>query len=201
MKLNILCIYNTIYNTGVTIMNIFFLSESPTLSAIAQTDKHVVKMALESAQLLCTAHRVLDGKETIRLSKNNRKLKYWEMADEELESTLYKPTHYNHPCSIWVRESAANYNWLLCHWLSLCAEYEKRFGKVHATFTKLYDILEVPPKNISLQRFTQPCKAMPDQYVKDGVCESYINYYKSEKLKTEKDIARFNKIIVQPKIY
>ena len=44
-------------------MNIFYLNESPEIAAVEHNDKHCVKMILESAQMLCTAHRVLDGNE------------------------------------------------------------------------------------------------------------------------------------------
>jgi hypothetical protein len=96
-------------------MNIFVLDESPILSAQWQHDRHVVKMILESAQMLSTcAH---DGK-------------FVGLNDDTL---LYKRTHANHPCNIWLRDSMANVAWLTCHLDALVAEYHYRFRKVHAT--------------------------------------------------------------------
>ena len=72
-------------------MNIFYLDSDPYVAAKMHCDKHVVKMILESAQMLSTAHRVLDGD---------------EYADER---GLYKMAHKNHPSTIWVRTSTDNY--------------------------------------------------------------------------------------------
>ena len=88
-------------------MNIFVLDESPVVSAKYACDKHVVKMILESAQMLCSV---------------------------QPEGTApYKRTHYNHPCTKWVRESSRNYEWLLIHAYALCDEYTRRYDKVHKT--------------------------------------------------------------------
>jgi hypothetical protein len=89
-------------------MNIFYIHENPTISAKAMSNKHVVKMILESAQLLSTAHHILD---------------------KSTSSELYKPTHKNHPSAIWVRQSYKNYQWLYNHFISLCEEYTKRYNK------------------------------------------------------------------------
>ena len=75
-------------------MNIFYLNKDPEIAAQMHCDKHVVKMILESAQMLSTAHRILDG-DDIANSKG-----------------LYKMTHKNHPCNIWVRKNNENYEWL-----------------------------------------------------------------------------------------
>ena len=78
-------------------MNIFYFYDCPEKSAQAQPDKMLVKMPLETAQMLCTAHRVLDGD---------------EYADKE---GLYKTAYKNHPCTIWARESSINYMLSLIH--------------------------------------------------------------------------------------
>jgi hypothetical protein len=83
-------------------MNIFVLHTNPVAAAEMQCDKHVVKMCLETAQILST---VAGGP--------------------------YKPTHQNHPCVIWARHNQVNYNWLARHGLALCAEYTARYGKTH----------------------------------------------------------------------
>jgi len=130
-------------------MNIFFLDCSPKLSAQYQCDKHVVKMALESAQLLCCAHKQ--------------------------ELVPYKHTHKNHPCALWCRASLSNYQWLYKHALALCEEYEYRFGKEHACKQV---ILSLPEFKHPCPQFTKPALAMPDGYKRKSVVASYRNYYK-----------------------
>jgi len=88
-------------------MNIFVTSECPIECAKYLDNKRVVKMVLESAQLLSTALRECG-------------IKYG-----------YKATHINHPCSIWARTNQANFLWLYRHGLALCAEYTRRYSKVH----------------------------------------------------------------------
>ena len=149
-------------------MNIFMLDKSPTMAAQAHCDKHVVKMILEYAQLLSTAHRLLDG-------------------DDNVPSVLYKATHKNHPSAIWTRESAANYHWLYNCFVSLCDEYTSRYGKTHATDTKLRHVLKDIPQAIPSIGLTQLRLAMPDEYKKACPVESYRAYYKAEKA----DIAKW----------
>ena len=112
-------------------MNIFYLDRDVTKCAEYHNDKHVVKMILEYAQLLSTAHRVLDGKEYIDAS-SGRKIKRWRLEDTSLEGCLYKATHVNHPSAVWVRQSNNNYNWLVCLFQSLLSEYTHRYGKIHS---------------------------------------------------------------------
>jgi hypothetical protein len=175
-------------------MNIFYLHKDPNKAAEAMINKHVVKMILESAQLLCTAHRVLDGKEVIKLSTTNRRLKRWEHPDPVLELELYKSTHINHPSAIWARESNANYMWLYDHFIALNNEYKKRYGKDHLSVIKLRDVLKSLPQNIPSGPLTEPTPAMPDQYkVEDNSLMSYHSYYIAEKLAlgTDEDRSRF----------
>lgn len=110
-------------------MNIFASYECPIESAKAMCDKHVIKQILESAQMLCTAHTVLDGVQK-----------------------KYKPTHSNHTCSIFVRQSKENYNWLYRHLQALCEEYSYRTGKVHAT-SSLLEELKTTPKTLVTTSF------------------------------------------------
>lgn len=128
-------------------MNIFVLDENPTFAAQLQCDKHIVKMVLESGQMLSTAHRLLDGNQSIVESKG-RKKKVWTMEDPSLENILYKVAHPSHPCTIWTTESLANYQWHYNHFVALCDEYRYRYGKVHMTDAKLRYVLMNPPKNI-----------------------------------------------------
>lgn len=134
-------------------MNIFVLDSSPVLAAQYQCDKHVVKMIVESAQMLCTAHRLLDGKMklvdkfSLKTGKT-RKGKIWELDDKALDADLYRVCHQNHPCTVWTMESMANYIWHYEHFCVLCNEYTYRYGKKHKTDTKLRFLLDTAPGNI-----------------------------------------------------
>jgi hypothetical protein len=136
-------------------MNIFYLDKNPMKAAQYHVDKHCIKMILESAQLLSTAHHVLDG----------------------INVNLYKKTHVNHPSAIWVRQSKENYNWLYSLLEELINEYRYRFGKEHKTIEKL-QYLKNAPANIPAGIFTEPTPAMPEEYVtpNDSVA-SYRKYY------------------------
>ena len=144
-------------------MNIFILDNDPVIAAQMQCDKHVVKMIVESAQMLSTVHRMLDGTMERRPSKSGSMIQYFYLEDER-EDILYKACHFNHPSTIWTRESIHNYQWHYKHFIALCDEYTYRYGKIHATDTKLREALKSPPNNIPDNRvFTQP-QCMPDQY-------------------------------------
>lgn len=172
-------------------MNIFYLDHNQKKAVSLMTNSHVVKMTLETAQLLSTAHRVLDGREAIFLSSKSKR-KIWIHPDPYKEKTLYKATHMNHPCAIWVRASLENYQWLYRLFCELTSEYTLRYGKVHRCETLLKEVLKNPPKNIPGGNFFEPPLAMPDDYRKIGDSKSsYIQYYISEKLKKENDIERF----------
>jgi hypothetical protein len=161
-------------------MNIFYLDNNPRQCAEMHVDKHCVKMILEYAQLLSTAHRVLDGTLSVGLSSSGRKKTSYVLMDER-ESLLYSATHINHPSAIWVRQSQANYIWLYELFGWLCNEYTHRYGKHHAT-TRLDSELMIPPKNIPIGEFTEPTPAMPDHYkVAGDSIQSYKNYYLGDK--------------------
>jgi hypothetical protein len=165
-------------------MNIFAIDKDPIQSAMWMVDKHVVKMILETAQLLSTAHRILDGKEFIEL-KNNRKVKRWRLPDER-EVYLYSATHANHPSAIWCRASNNNYNWLYCHFCGLLSEYTYRYGKVHKC-EQMKEWLMRPPHGIPVGYLTQVTPAMPDEYkVPHDSIASYRNYYRGAKARMHK---------------
>jgi hypothetical protein len=164
-------------------MNIFYLDHDVTKCAEMHNDKHVVKMILEYAQLLSTAHRVLDGVELSGLSASGRKKKFWTLADSR-DYTLYKATHIHHPSAVWVRQSKENYLWLANMLLALCEEYTYRYGKVHKTERDglVNVLLKNIPNNIADSNFTQPTPAMPDEVKISGdSIKSYRNYYINNK--------------------
>lgn len=163
-------------------MNIFYLDKQPQQCAEQHCDKHVVKMILEYAQLLSTAHRVLDGNVCTGISKTGRKQTSYVLSDSR-ESTLYRATHINHPSAAWVRQSAKNYHYLHLLLYYSCKEYTRRYGKVHKVERDdILGHLYAMPENIPQGTFTEPPPAMPD-YCKvagDSVA-SYRNYYILEK--------------------
>jgi hypothetical protein len=164
-------------------VNIFYLDHDVRKCAEMHNDKHVVKMILEYAQLLSTAHRVLDGVELIGLSDSGRKKKFWTLGDSR-DYTLYKATHINHPSAVWVRKSAQNYMWLAEMLEVLCGEYTYRYGKVHKVERDgLMQLLKNEfPKNLPIAPFTEPTPAMPDDVKVSGdSIKSYRNYYINNK--------------------
>ena len=162
-------------------MNIFYLDPDPSTCAKMHLDKHVVKMIIEYAQLMSTAHRVLDGEQYTDKTANNRNIQRWRMKDELSEHTLYKASHVNHPSAIWVRQSKENYRWLYRMWFYLLQEYTYRYGKKHAC-EKLMSALYLDPMNIPKGIFTEPTLAMPDTYkVPNDAIKSYQNYYIHDK--------------------
>ena len=159
-------------------MNIFYLSENPVQAAEWMVDKHVVKMILESAQLLSTAHRVLDGLEYQGKSKTGRNKKSWVMSDQR-ELVLYQATHVNHPSAIWCRQSVENYLWLIEHFYALMNEYIHRYNKIHKCNGELAYMLQSPPHNLKEYNFTTPPSAMADEYIiSNDPVVNYRNYYK-----------------------
>jgi len=163
-------------------MNIFYLDKDPKVCAQYHLDKHVVKMIVEYAQLMSTAHRVLDGKEYFDLSKNGRRVKRYKLPDVYLDRVIYKACHINHPSAVWTRASNQNYKWLFKLWNELCKEYTYRYKKQHATFMKLAVDLVKTPANIPIGEFTQPTPAMPDYCKHEDSLIAYRKYYINEKM-------------------
>lgn len=135
-------------------MNIFVLHEDPKIAAQQQCDKHVVKMVLESAQLLCTAVNLTGGE------------------------AKYKVTHKNHPCSVWARSTKGNFNWLKVHALALCEEYTRRYNKRHKSQDVIEAVSDATIPDGELESFVL---TMPEQYKTDNPIESYREFYRREK--------------------
>ena len=140
-------------------MNLFYLDRDPAEAARLQCDKHVVKMILETAQLLSTAHAELDG-----------------------ESPAYKPTHKNHPSAVWVRERASHYLWAFKHMLALGREYTKRYGKVHKTIAEHADTLRKLPAALQYdcRELVDPPQCMYDECRRDDTVLAYQLYYNAK---------------------
>lgn len=141
-------------------MNIFYLDADPATCARYHSDKHVIKMILESAQLLSTAIQ------SVRPGMPG----------------LYRPTHRGHPCAVWVRQGRSNFAWLLdlTYWLG--QEYEHRFGKKHKTMRENYPVLR---QGLELfdpnSGFTEPPQCMPEEYRQASTVQAYRDYYTHEK--------------------
>lgn len=144
-------------------MNIFFIHKEPRQAARWQCDKHVVKMILESAQMLSTVLRA-NGVE-----------------DDDCPVKLYRSTHAKHPSTLWAGETRTNYEWLCTHALELCAEYTRRYDRRHAS----QDLLEWCPTlshRIPAGDLTKFAVAIADKYKPQCIVEgdpvaSYRNYY------------------------
>jgi hypothetical protein len=133
-------------------MNIFFLHRDPSRAAKAQCDKHVVKMVLETTQMLSTAAR----------RRGN--------------DVGYKSAYPNHPMTIWVGDTRDNFCWALQHAIELSKEYTIRYSKFHACQKVIDNIHEYYP-DISFDNITEPPQCMPDEFKDDDFVRAYRNYY------------------------
>jgi hypothetical protein len=139
-------------------MQVFILDKNPKKSARMLCDKHVVKMVLESAQILSTVH--------------------W-LQDTKYKTLIYKPTHVKHPCVIWANDSKKNYQWLLRHLIYLLKEYKYRYNKTHKT-KRLLKHLKKIPTTLKNKKLTFVL-AMPEEYKQNDVVKAYREYYIKEK--------------------
>ena len=165
-------------------MNLFVLDKDAIVSAQLQCDKHVVKMIVESGQMLSTAHRMLDGKMFRAPSKSGKTTsKHWSHPDPILDQILYKAVHMNHPCTVWTMQTSENYMWHYTHFIGLCDEYSYRYDKQHKTYLDLADHLKNPPKNIPKGPLTKHPLAMqsnPECINTDDIVGSYRAFYQTK---------------------
>lgn len=141
-------------------MNIFAIDDDPFLAANL-CNKHVVKMPLETAQILCT------------------------VAHSKGFSAIYKPTHSKHPAVLWTAKSSANWNWLCMHGIALCKQYSLRYKNTHKCQIIIEEMhnrskeiwREYSPYNLH----TEFAQCMPDKYKKNNPVEAYRAYYIGDK--------------------
>jgi hypothetical protein len=174
-------------------MNIFVLHSHPRKAARYHADKHVVKMLLESTQMLYTAHWVtvfptlLQHKAPIKVSEAQKKLPVPPTLRNAPNQTPYRPVHIHHPCSVWVRASRANYAWLAALALALAQEHAFRWpaSPPHSCAAHAAWLATHPP---SLPNFplTPFALAMPEDVKKHDAIQSYRAFYKGSK--TERGI-------------
>ena len=139
-------------------MNIFVVDRDPVVAAQQLCDKHVVKMILETAQMLCT------------------------VAHNQGHIAPYRKTHPKHPCTLWAGASAANWTWLLQHGLAMCAEYTRRYGRVHKSEEVILWCARLRMR-FPASELTPFAQAMPPQYKSECAVTAYRAYYHGEKAK------------------
>ena len=150
-------------------------------------DKHIPKMIVESAQLLSTAHRMLDGTQYEGKTVSGRKVKRWKLNDPINDEEIYEATFVNHPCTIWTRSCSGNYLWLARHADAMCEEFKCRFKHSHKTHPLIQFFLNNIPKNILISSLETFALAMPDEFKNfNDPVESYRSYYIHAKAKFAK---------------
>ena len=139
-------------------MNIFVLDSDPQHAAQYHCDKHVVKMIVESCQIMCSVHHLFGVYSGIP----------------------YRKTHQFHPCVIWALQSRRNFEWLTELSQYLLLEYTFRYGKVHKS-TQVYNWIVEHPLCFSVQELTSFVQVMPEPYKSLDAIAAYRNYYRGEK--------------------
>jgi hypothetical protein len=134
-------------------VNIFALDEDPRRAAADHCDKHVVKMVLETAQMLSTALGGGDG--------------------------LYKPAYQKHPCTLWVGETRANFQWTVRLGIALAEEYTRRYGKVHKSLTVI-SLAASRASEIPAGPLTPHAQAMPAELKDPDAITAYRRYYRTK---------------------
>jgi len=160
-------------------MNIFFLHPDPRRCARWHCDKHVVKMLLETCQLLYTCHWIIDGMPDFSGAPRAK----------GADVGGYRKSHMNHPCAKWVRLSLTNYVWLATLGLELLREYEFRYGycgtgkqkKIHGCAAHIQWLYLNRPLGLLDYGWIEPAKAMPDIYKSVDAVSSYRRYYNGAK--------------------
>ena len=142
-------------------MNIFHLDKDPLLCARYHCDKHVVKMIVETGQMLCTAYQ-----------------RHYGLKDD-----LYKPAYPHHPMTKWVGNTLGNYFFTMKLFNHLLDEYNYRYNKWHKSsrINLLLNGKYIKWHNMTGE-FTTPPLCMPDEYKLDDYIQSYKNYYIGEKM-------------------
>lgn len=160
-------------------MNIFFLHEKPNMAAFMHCDKHCVKMILETAQMLSTAHRVtLDGD---------------PIDNPHADSLgLLKAAFVNHPSTVWVRTSSQHYRWAYHLFSELLLEYEQRYDRRHA-LCRLYMPLQEKPALVMDRGFVPPPQCMPAKYRRDPSIASTVKAYRDYILGEKMHFAKWDR--------
>ena len=140
-------------------MNIFWTSADPIQAAIALPDRHIVKMPVESVQMLVSAAR-----------RHNLAPQVLTIA-----GSIHRGGYAHHPCTIWTGDSRDNAMWLWQHAIALCLEFERRYEHEHAARNQLRQVFSSVIR-IPGQGITPPALAMPDDLKSQDAIESYRNW-------------------------
>ena len=177
-------------------MNFFILDQDPICAAIWQCNKHIVKMPLETAQMLCTVVRQRYGKVgTVKTKKGNEVVEHQRYLLHDLgeydgmlnteKANLYWSVHGKHPCTLWAGKSFENFSWAYHHGLALCFEYFHRYQKVHAAQKIIDDAYDYVKCKTDIKEWktgqTIFPQAMPEEYKCDDPVTAYRKYYLGEK--------------------
>ena len=147
-------------------MNIFVTDPDPVTSAQCLPDKHIVKMPLETCQMLSIVASKKWGHDFGTLPKK--------------DGTPYKTekgAFRNHPCTVWAKETVSNARWLIKHGLALCEEYSNRYAKIHSCLhTLAYADKFFPLDALHQSKLTPFTRAMPDEYKHDTSIDTFTAY-------------------------
>jgi hypothetical protein len=171
-------------------MNIFVLDKDPVKAAEYHCNKHVVKMILESAQMLCTAHwlhleKQINVKNGRKLHKRVRdRFNYIKENSDEKLHPPWKMTHSSHPCTLWTNLNYSNYMWHSQLGLALCNQYELRYGRIHKSKAVHEWLRDHPPLNMSIKPRSEFAIAINDEELK------VLDYEREKKIHRD-DIKNF----------
>lgn len=170
-------------------MNLFYLDQDLDVNARCHVDKHVPKMQLECAQMMCTTHwidkylgyvpRALNSSELAKLKEVMRVQRPLSMEERDFP---YLVCHHNHPCTIWIRESLPNYEWAFCYAHSLSIEQMYRTGGTHKSFEVIKRLPDLENmEDVGSTPFKLAMKIMPDELKSSDPIDSYRNFYVFDK--------------------
>ena len=168
-------------------MNIFVLDKDPKKAAEYHCNKHVVKMILEAAQMLCAAHwysLLKSHSKSLSDFKGTRAAKEWAVQNSLPEKIPpYTFTHTRHPCTVWTSHNLANYKWHLSLMRHLLNEYTDRYQKNHKCEIVWQWLQENIPESIEMsEQMTEHPQAMPEECKVPGdAIQAYRNYYTTHK--------------------
>lgn len=166
--------------SGEIFMNMFIVHRDPTENVKLYCDVHLRKMIIEQAQLLSTAHRILDGVKGTIITYSKTKKEYIKkpynhvlrhLGEDGHYPVLYLKSHDNHPNNIWIRKSVMNYRYGYDLFIAMLTEYEYRFNKKHES-SKLKHDLKLSPRNLKSIPMTPFVYDKQYQYI-DDVTDAY----------------------------
>jgi len=187
--------YAEYYRSPEDHLNILWLDDDPSVAAQQHCDRHVPKMIMETAQILSSVWHVQAGVHagaawTQVLSVDwlpptqaapPREIDWFSVT--LCGQRIYRARHTIHPAVAWACQYGGNYDWLYKLGMALLAEYEYRFGRLHACMPVLRTLELMPPPLLkTADQFCDGRIIMPAEIAAEEVVESYRNYYRKSKL-------------------